>query len=352
MTKSADNKPADNDKPPKGRRRKRRRGLRVLLVLLSLASAIWASPYLASTGIGTRLVLAIANSRLQGEVRIAELSLSWLGPCEIGGLRALDPSGRTVLDVTRIRLDRGVWHLLTAAEDFGDVGIDSPRVFLYISPDGGVSISRAFSSPDEARPDAEPEEPEEEALPSPRGKVTWHSGEVTIIRADGRALRLRDVGGQLELYTLNDIVASFTAALDGDPSGPPRDSRSGGVLTGDIEFKGLVWRGKICPQRLNGSASLRSDEDMDITEAVLFATGIAGVEGKAGVDARFALGPGNMQGDLAVRLTGLSAGRPGEATRLEPIDLAIIASAVRGKGAISGQLDVSGTPATLAAKFS
>ncbi|MCD4699498.1 MAG: hypothetical protein K8R91_02875 [Phycisphaerae bacterium] len=125
---ASSNVPHPADRPEKKRRWRRLRFL--LVVVLLLAGMVWTGPYLLSTGPGRDLIVSVVNDRIKGTLRIGEISLSWLGPCQLKNLQAMDLDGREVLRIENISLDAGILGLLKDAEHFDHASAASPRVML------------------------------------------------------------------------------------------------------------------------------------------------------------------------------------------------------------------------------
>lgn len=183
---------------PRRRRHKLRRA--VIILLLGLAAIVWSGPYLASTDIARNMIVPAINSRIYGTVWIDDISLSWLGPCRITGLRVVDTSGRDVLRVKQILWDHGAWRGLTDVKDFGKVDVIEPSSKLFIGPDGGISLVHAISL---KKPSGEP-------LPKLKGRVTIRNGSVHAVSANGQTGELSGLDARFDFDTLKDVAGEFS----------------------------------------------------------------------------------------------------------------------------------------------
>lgn len=196
---SSDQSNAGKDSAAPRRRHRFRRT--VIILLLLLVGVAWAGPYLASTDMARDMIVSTINSRIYGTVQIDDLSLSWLGPCRITGLRVMDTSGREVLRVEQIIWDHGAWRGITGAEDFGNVDVIGPDPKLLIGPDGKISIAEAFKlrKPSEKKP-----------LPEFKGRITVRNGSAGVVLANGQRGNWAGINGQFDLNTLKDIAGEIS----------------------------------------------------------------------------------------------------------------------------------------------
>ncbi len=200
-------------------RKKRRRWLWVLLgVLAALIVLVWVAPYLVSTPTGTRLLLSAVKARLKGEVEIDDLSISWLGPTYVEGLRVRDPAGEEVLKIKKVNWAGGIWRAVFSGEDFGRIDVDSPDVTLRVDKDGRISLKEAFES--RPRPEKKKrrrkrgKQREEEPPLRPTGRVVVSSGAVRVVMADGRRIEVPSLRVQLDLTEQDEATSAVAYEVE------------------------------------------------------------------------------------------------------------------------------------------
>lgn len=195
---SSDKNNADqNSTAPRRRRRFRRT---VIILLLVLAGIVWSGPYLASTDMARDMIVPAINSRIHGTVGIDDISLSWMGPCRITGLRVVDTSDREVLNVKQIIWDHGAWRGITDAKYFENIEVIEPEAKLFIGPDGRISLAHAVSM---KKPSGKP-------LPELKGRITVKDGSVHAFLEDGQTGELSGLEARFDLNTLKDVAGEFS----------------------------------------------------------------------------------------------------------------------------------------------
>ena len=114
-----------------------------LLVLLAIGLAV-AAPSLLSAFVAGAIERA-ANDGMSGRVEVRRLSLSWLGPQEIGSIVVTDPSGQTVADLSA-RAQAGLLGLAAGSRDLGLVRLRG-LLDLRHTPEGELNLASALASP-------------------------------------------------------------------------------------------------------------------------------------------------------------------------------------------------------------
>ncbi|MCK4625793.1 MAG: hypothetical protein KAV00_10815 [Phycisphaerae bacterium] len=187
----------DNPKP----RRRHRLRRAVIVILLLLVVIVAAGPYIASTGPVEALIVSAANSHFYGTFQIDDISLNWMGPCVVKGLRVTDTSDREVLHVEQIIWEHGAWRGVTDYEKIGHVKVIKPDPTLIVGPDGKISLTEALK----------PRKPtEKKPLPELFGKITVRDGSVKVILANGAEGKLSGLDAQFDLNTLKDVAGEFS----------------------------------------------------------------------------------------------------------------------------------------------
>ena len=300
-------------------RKRRRWVLWIVVALVVLGALVFLLPYLVSTGPGTRLALSIANGRIDGRIEADDLSLTWLGPTRVKGLRVTDPAGREVVNVEEIEYALGVIQAARSWERLKQVSLEAPRLVLYVHKEGagaGTSLEAAFR-----RADVPTEEPDEEApLPPISGLVRIHGGSVRIVAADGRSVDIEDVTGEFDLARLEDVSGSLSVVLPGQ-----------GKLRATFDVKGLTRDGRLDLAGASGQVHLATDGQVDLgplTEAA----GAEGVRGRGRLTIDSAFSPEKLLMDVEVVLTGLTVDA-GAARTVKPIEEIKLTGQVKLSGA-------------------
>jgi len=251
MVAGADSPPSPGPAPPAGKRRKRRRRLRIaLIVVAALLLLVALAPYVLSTGAATRLIVGAVNGRLVGTVAIHDLSLRWLGPCRVKGLRVTDQAGREVLRVEQITWDKGLLSAARLPERFGRVTVAGPRAVLYLA-DGDLSLAEAFARSSLSRalspktPSPKPKRPKPAARAA--GSVRIGGGSARIVRADGRTTEIADIAGAFDVALPGSLGGTISAALPGAAVGAEialTQGPAGVGMTGSFQLAGEIGDAK------------------------------------------------------------------------------------------------------------
>ncbi|MDY7010961.1 MAG: hypothetical protein SVV80_09460 [Planctomycetota bacterium] len=327
-------KPASSNVPrPVGKAEKKRRRWRLLLmVVLLLATVIvWASPYLLSTGPGRNLIVSIINNRIKGTFRIGEISLSWLGPCQVKNLQAMDLDGREVLSIENISLNAGLLGLLKNAEHFDHASASSPRVMLYLNAEGLPSLAEAL----------EPVKPSpRQVAPETRGSITVTDGTVAVIRPDEREYEIRGINATISL----DMPALVEGKIDFAPA-------AGGRFSIAFNLSDLTEGGKFRLDGMRGDFRLATDEPAPLSRLVEFAGSRTEIDGAARVGLTGNIAQGQITSDFDLSVFALRSGGPKQSA-LRPIDLHLAGNFSAKAGKISGECRLTGEAGNLRAIFS
>jgi len=118
---------ADSAGKGAGGRRKRRWWLRGLLVLaLLLAALVLLAPYIVSSEAGRGWILSKVNQPGKERVEIGGMKLSWLGPCQVSGVKVYDDRNRPLFSLTNAEWDRGLIHAAGVKSHFGRIQLARP----------------------------------------------------------------------------------------------------------------------------------------------------------------------------------------------------------------------------------
>ena len=299
--------PAEASKPRKRRRWPRRLAIAVVVLFCLLVALVALAPFLASTRAVTHVLLATANDKVKGTIDVGSVSLSWGGPLEVRDFRVLDPEDREVLKVSKLSCTVGLWGLLTAYEDFGEVSIDAPQVNLNLTDDNEITLAQAFQVELSSSSDAS----EGGALPEPHGRIIVRDGVVRISRNDRSPFEIADLDGEVELKSLADVAGKLAVTL-----------ADGGQLAAEVAIRDLVSGGEISIDGVSGSAKVHTDGDIDVAPLAAVFAPDTGLAAKANIDIDATLTDGNVQAEFATGVRGLqTAERAG--THAAPIDLSL-----------------------------
>ncbi len=279
--------------PPRRRRRwKRRLVIGLVLLLVILAAVVGFAPRIASVPAVHNYALAVAGSKLQGELQVEGLSLSWGGPIEVRGLQVLDAARQQVIHVERVAAEIGVWRLITSPLAFGEITIESPRVRIQQRSDGQVTLAQAF----EPRTSSQ-SEPAETAspLPAPQGRLIVKGGVLEVVRDGLGSYEVTDVNGVVELDTLDEVVGTIDLAL-----------ADGSKVAGEATLRRLVEQGRLRPLNASGTLRLATDRNVEIGPLAAL-VGQAGFAGRVALDVAATFDAGRVQGRFAVGVAGLQS---------------------------------------------
>jgi hypothetical protein len=215
---------------PSGRPRRRSVGRRILAVLLVLLIVLIAFvvllPTLVNAGIGRGLILSAIAKRINGDVSLGDLSLSWTGAQQIRGFTITDDSGKPAITAD-LAVNRGLFSLITNRSDPLEIAIEG-TARGEIREDGSTTFGDLIAT-DASKPDA-PSQPRD-AAPQP---ITLTGVPPTIVsigsfkaevldRRTNQSITIDDVAGKLQ-YT------------PGGPTGADLSGRASGAYSGSFKL--------------------------------------------------------------------------------------------------------------------
>ncbi len=322
--------PADSnaDTPP---RRKRRRGRKLLIaagvLALVLVALVAALPILASTRVVLNLALSQANARLRGVVSAQALSASWFGPLELRGVRVLDAGQREVLAVERVACSRGLWHLLTAPLEFGEVHVQRASIALILDESGAMTIADAFGS----RAPSTSSDTTNGPLPRPRGALRLDDVRLTVARPRAATIEISDLDGSANLDTLSRLDGKFAAVL-----------ASGGRFETEVAIRDLVRNDVFDWTAASGELRLASPQPIQLAPLIAMSEARAQMSGSATLRAEAALARGAISGTLRLDVASLQA-RLSDGQTVESLDASLTATATTDESGL--RLDANVTSA-------
>ncbi len=291
--------PPEADKPvgPVSKNgKKRSRWLRwVLLAVVLLAALVGASPAIVSSGWGAGMVVAAVNARIVGQVKIADLSVSWSGPIRVGSLEIIDLDGRRVLQAGRVECPLGVWDLLRSPMRFGQVDFHADKAVMHLDANGVPSIVHALQS-------ISPQEKPAAKLDI-HGRIKASVDQVQIISHDARQYTLSDVAVQCDLAGADANVIASLRTLDG-----------GSIR---LEFTGsqLLGQGTAA-----GSATVATGEPINLEPLLAFIRGEKDIAGQVELAFTAEFHGGKLSADWKAAIAGLRSNELRDAN-VRPLDL-------------------------------
>lgn len=103
-------------------------------VALLAVSLLVLPPLLLSSNWVRGLVLGKVNRSISGELAAEGCSIGWRQGAVCSGVTYSDAGQGLRLDIAELRLNRGLWPLLTAPEDLGEIVLDRPELLLTLKP--------------------------------------------------------------------------------------------------------------------------------------------------------------------------------------------------------------------------
>lgn len=308
-----------------GRRRQHRRWKRKLaLAVILLAAVAWLLPMLASTGPGTRFILARVNGFLPGELGLEAMSLSWSGPSELTGLRLNDVEGREVARIDHVTLTSGVWRLATATFRFEKLSLVTPQVTLYVDQDGRISLLEALGV------SLEPDDEEPALLPAVTGALEISRGAIRIVRADGRQLVISRLDGDFSVDQMSTLTGELLVQAD-----------EVGTMAAELDLRELTRDGVFDPAQVSGNARFSTPVDLSLAGLGQFLLADSHAEGTANLDLEVNLARGGWTADTRLAMAGLLV-RRADSTHIEPIDIGLSGRLHAADAAMTADLALEG----------
>jgi len=308
--------------PQPGARPARKRRLRYVLLAVVVLSVlvVWLAPRLLSTGIARGVLVRALNGRVEEQVSIGEIWLSWLGPCGAGDVSAVDATGREVLKIGRISYPKGILGILADAGRLEGVEVSSPQVMIYLGQAGLLSASMPLTLKN--RSTGRPAE-----MSSAAGTVVVKDGLVRIVRPDGRAYEMRRLAADVVL----DAPGRVSGRLDFQTAG-------GGEVAARFDIAEAEGTFSISTAR---PVAVKLLSDFSGTDAKLAGMARLAVSGEVSSD--------GLTADFELGLSGLRSAAGGGEVR--PIDLKLTGNLLASTERAAGSARLSGQAGSLEATF-
>lgn len=155
---------AEQSRRKTGKARKIILGLVAAVVVLVLV-VVLGGPAIAGA-LAPGMIESAASKQINGDVRVAGVSLSWTGKQRIEGLRILDPATGDAVVTVSGTLDRGLLGLASNPSNLGTLRVDTLKIDARETAKGEIDLVRAVepTAPSAPRP-AKPARP----MQVPRG---------------------------------------------------------------------------------------------------------------------------------------------------------------------------------------
>ena len=123
----------DRQESAEARKPRRRRWPWVLVVLIAL---VYFLPTIIAQTSLKQSAINWALADFKGDVEVDSISIGWFSSTQLNGLKANDEQGQLLFEVAQIRVSKGLLGLLTTANDYGKIEVQSPTLHLQLRPNG------------------------------------------------------------------------------------------------------------------------------------------------------------------------------------------------------------------------
>jgi len=343
--------------------RRRRWRSRLIVAAALVILLVLLIPYVGSTGPVRRYVVSKVNGQLAGRFQAEGLSLSWLGPCEVRGVKLSDKDGREVLTAEKVTLAPGLWHMLTSWQDLESVDVTSAHVLVSVGPDWRISLVEALGRPKPAAPPPpvvtlpptiptptlptrppevpptvpapvpKPTPPEPpKPLPELRGTVRLKDASVRLILPNGRTYDIAKLDAEVTLNTLSEIHARLAAKLAGAEG-----------VTASLDATELFRQGELRPLDAVLKLDVSTDGSIQVGPIVNFAAGRTDVSGKVKLRLHGELSNRKAEGTLQVELADFRSAEL-EAADVRPVSCALDGTFTAKPDELAAVLKLTGEP--------
>ena len=121
---------------PKAKPRRRWLVRLLLLMVCSLAIAVWFAPQIVAETSLKQQLPKLLFPLYPGHVEIGSASLGWLQPVVVRNLRAEDAQGHLFLDVKEFSTSEPLWKLIVGKSSLGRLKLDEPQISIEFRPNG------------------------------------------------------------------------------------------------------------------------------------------------------------------------------------------------------------------------
>jgi len=205
---------------------KRKIALIVLIVLVLLAAAVVVFvPVFVSSGSARRMILAKANSSINGTLDFTSISMGWFRGIEVSGISFKDGSGRTKVAVKGFATKPHYLSLLTGTASFGKTVIDRPRIEIDLQKETGSGKQEPAQKQTAGRQN------KSAALPVRRIDLLVNDGNL-LVKSGQKQAELSQINTKLVLRPPGEQSYFDMSATVKDSAGSSKLSASGKIKPG------------------------------------------------------------------------------------------------------------------------
>lgn len=332
---------AKEQPPPKKRRRKRRIVIIVLLLMfVMLLAAVGLAPTAASSRWARDRIVGMVNDRIAGNVAVNQISLSWFGDCRISGVTVNDAQRREVLSFADAQLPKGVWRLIRAGMNLGEIRIDGAQLTAYLDADNNLSLSKALTPTVASSDSVDSTVSESTSLPDVT--VILRDAKITVVRPDNRRLDVSAINLAAQVNPAGDVTADLSATL-------PNQT----VISTQLEASKLATflaGESLDPLKLNAKATSKSDGEIDLAGITDVLLEPGQVNGALDLDLDIQIENGVVTSDIKTSAKQLAWAGVGRA-QVQPIDVKLIASAQSDGDKSTADVNLESTAGNVSAKL-
>lgn len=183
-------------------------------------------------------LISWATRDWQGKVTVETLSLGWLQPVRLGGLRVTDSAGASVVSVERVTSSNRLYQFLTGA-DLGNFELLRPRLSLVLR-EGGSNLEDVLGLA------AVQESPASDSTPLPKLSLSIVEGEAALAAtSDPNPWLVQQINGRLQTRGKSALLGEVTAAVARGESHGTVDSQFSFDTGADrLQFEDIVAQGR------------------------------------------------------------------------------------------------------------
>ncbi len=222
---------------PSSERSRRRVSWLPVFVVLFLAPVALAPNLIGWTPLKDWLIGWMTRD-WQGKVTVETLSLGWLQPIRVGGLRITDSAGSPIVAAERVTSSNRLYQFLTGA-DLGNFEFVRPRVSLVLR-EGGSNLEDTLGVTN----DEEPTASESSALP--KLSISIVEGEAALSAAsDPNPWLVQQINGRLQTRGKSALLGEVTAAVArGESHGTLESQFSIDTDADRLQFQDIITQGR------------------------------------------------------------------------------------------------------------
>lgn len=207
--------PAGKANPQAAKKRRRRWPYALLAIVLLVGLLAVFAPTLAGTGPGRSIIVGQVNQRINGRVDIGELSLGWLSPVRVGGLKVFDKAGSQILEVPRLTTELSLLDAVRGKLHFGKVTVEGLNALVRRDAQGNINFAQLAptAAPATESVNPQPAVPAQSGTPS-RATLPDISGELHLVNCratfedqlQGQTFFFPTIAGTVKCLDINSAI--------------------------------------------------------------------------------------------------------------------------------------------------